>query len=40
MDIRDVGWKGMDCIGLAQAADSCKYGDETLVPIKCGEFLE
>jgi hypothetical protein len=34
--------RGMDWINLAQGlvAGSCECGDEPLVAIKCGEFLE
>jgi hypothetical protein len=41
MDLREVGWGGMDWINLAQDRDSsCVHGDEPSGSIKCGEFLE
>jgi hypothetical protein len=43
MDLREVGWGGVDWIHLAQdrqVAGSCVYGDEPSGSIKCGEFLE
>jgi hypothetical protein len=43
MDLQEVGYGGMDWIGLAQdrqVTGSCECGNETLGSIKCGEFLE
>jgi hypothetical protein len=44
MDMREVGWGGMDWINLAQeqgqVAGSCECGYEPSGSIKCGEFLE
>jgi hypothetical protein len=44
MDIREIGWDGMDWIDLApryeQVEGSCEYGNEPSVFIKCWEVLE
>jgi hypothetical protein len=43
MDLREVGWGGVDWIDLAHVRDRCRarvYGDEPWGSIKCGEFLE
>jgi hypothetical protein len=42
MDLREIGWSGMDWIDLAQDRDqwsALKYGNECLVSIKCLEIL-
>jgi hypothetical protein len=43
MDLREIGWDGMDWIDLAQDMDlvegSCEYGDERSSSIKGGDFL-
>jgi len=42
MDLREIGWEGVDCIHLAQDRDqlavSCEHGNEHLYSIKGGEF--
>jgi hypothetical protein len=44
MDLREIGWDGMDWIDLAQDMDqrrgSCEHGNETSGSIKCWEVLE
>jgi hypothetical protein len=45
MDLREVGWGGMDSISVAQDRDRqvagfCECGYEPSGSIKCGEFLE
>jgi hypothetical protein len=44
MDLREIGWDGMDWIDLAQGRDqwegSCEDGNEPSGSIKCWEFLE
>jgi len=42
MDLREVGWVGMDWIDLAQDRDRCSYegGNKLSGSIKCGEFLD
>jgi len=39
MDLREIGWKGVDWIHLAQNRDSCEHGNESLSSIK-DEFLD
>jgi hypothetical protein len=39
MDLRELGWDGMDWIGLAQDRE-CEHGNEPSVSIKCWEVLE
>jgi hypothetical protein len=38
MDIKGLGWGGMDWIDLAEG--SCEYGNEPSGSIKCWEILE
>jgi hypothetical protein len=38
IDLREIGWDGVDWIGLAQ--DSCEHGNEPPGSIKCWEVLE
>jgi hypothetical protein len=44
MDLREIGWDGMDWIDLAlgfgPVEGSCKHGNEPLGSIKCWEVLE
>jgi len=40
VDLREVGWGGVDRIALAQVAGSCECGDEPSGSIKCREFLD
>jgi hypothetical protein len=44
MDLREIGWDGMDWIDLAldrdQRKGSCQHGNEPLGSIKCWEVLE
>ena len=41
INLREVGWGGIDWIDLVQDRDSCcEYGDEPSGFRKCGEFLE
>jgi hypothetical protein len=44
MDVRELGWGGVDWIDLAQdrgqVAGACKCGIELRGVVKCGEFLE
>jgi hypothetical protein len=43
MDLRDVGWGGMDWIDLAQdrtSGESYEHGNELSGSIKCWEILE
>jgi hypothetical protein len=43
MDLREIGWDGMNWIDLAQDRDqwrgSCEQGNEPSGSIKCWEFL-
>jgi hypothetical protein len=43
MDLREIGWDGMDWIDLAQDWDqlegSCEHGNEHAGSIKCQEVL-
>jgi hypothetical protein len=39
MDLREIGWCGMDWIRLAQDRDSCEHGNEPLDSLKCREIL-
>jgi hypothetical protein len=38
LDLRDIGWSGMDWIYLAQS--SCENNNEPSVSINCWEVLE
>jgi hypothetical protein len=38
MDLRDIGWRGMDWIDLVQGF--CEHGNEPSGSIKCWEILE
>jgi hypothetical protein len=44
MDLREIGWDGMDWIDLAQVRDqwrfSCEHSNEPSGSIKCWEVLE
>jgi hypothetical protein len=42
MDLREIGWDGMDWIYLAQGLveGSCEHGNEPSGSIKCWEILE
>jgi hypothetical protein len=44
IDLREIGWGGMDWIDLAQVRDqwrgSCEHGNEPSGSIKCWEVLE
>jgi hypothetical protein len=43
MDLRDIGWSGMDWIYLTHDRDqegSCEHGNEPSGCIKCWEILE
>jgi hypothetical protein len=44
MDLREIGWDGVDWVDLAQDRDhwrgSCEHGDEPSGSIKCWEVLE
>jgi hypothetical protein len=40
MDLREIGWDGMDWIDLAQDRGSCERGNEPSGSIKCWEVLE
>jgi hypothetical protein len=44
IDLREIGWDGMDWINLAQDRDpvkgSCEHGHELSGSIKCWEVLE
>jgi hypothetical protein len=39
MDLRDIGWNGMDWIDLAQDMGSCEHGNEPSGSIKFWEVL-
>jgi hypothetical protein len=39
MDLREIGWDGMDWIDLAQDG-SCEHGNEPSGSMKCWEVLE
>jgi hypothetical protein len=39
MDLRDIGWGGVDWIGVAKEG-SCEHGNEPSSSIKCWEVLE
>jgi hypothetical protein len=44
MDVREIGWSGVDWIDLAHlkrpVESSCEHGDEPSGSIKCWEILE
>jgi hypothetical protein len=43
MDLREIGWDGVDWMDMAQDRDqwsSCEHGIEPLGSIKCWEVLE
>jgi hypothetical protein len=44
MDLKEIGWDGMDWIDLAPGYgpvdDSCEHGNEPSGSIKCWEVLE
>jgi hypothetical protein len=40
MDLREIGWDGVDWIDLAQNKDQCEHGNEPLCSIMCWEVLE
>jgi hypothetical protein len=40
MDLKEIGWKGVDWIHLGQLAGSCECGNATVGSIKGGEFLD
>jgi hypothetical protein len=44
IDLREIGWDGMDWIDLAQDRDQwrapCEHGNEPSGSIKCWEILE
>jgi hypothetical protein len=43
IDLKEIGWDGMDWIDLAQDRElegSCEHGNESLGSIKCWEVLE
>jgi hypothetical protein len=35
INLREIGWSGMDRINLAQDRDSCEHGNEPSGSIKC-----
>jgi hypothetical protein len=39
MDLRGIGWDGMDCIDLVREG-SCEHGNEPSGSIKCWEILD
>jgi hypothetical protein len=40
MDLREIGWDGIDWIELSQDRGSCEHGHEPSGSIKCWEVLE
>jgi hypothetical protein len=40
IDLREIGWDGMDWINLAQDKDPCEHGNEPSGSLKCWEVLE
>jgi hypothetical protein len=40
IDLREIGWEGLDWVSVAQDTDSCEHGDEPLGSTKCWEVLE
>jgi hypothetical protein len=40
MNLREIGWGGMDWIDLAQDRGSCKHGNEPSGSIKFWEIVE
>jgi hypothetical protein len=43
MDFQEIGWAGVNWIDLAEHKDNwgfCEHGNQPLVSIKCGEFLD
>jgi hypothetical protein len=40
MDLREIGWDGMDWIDLRPVESSCEHGNEPPGSIKCWEVLE
>jgi hypothetical protein len=40
IDLREIGWDGMDCIDLAQDRDHCEHSTEPSGSLKCWEVLE
>jgi hypothetical protein len=40
MDLREIGWDGVDWIDMVQDRNQCKHGIEPSGSIKCWGFLE
>jgi hypothetical protein len=40
MDLREIGWDGVDWMDMAQDRDSCVHGIEPSGSIKCWEVLK
>jgi hypothetical protein len=40
MDLREIGWDGINWIDLAQDMGSCEHGNEPTGSTKCWEVLE
>jgi hypothetical protein len=40
MDLREIGWGGMDWIDLGPVEGSCEHGNEPSGSIKCWNVLE
>jgi hypothetical protein len=40
MDLKEVGWEGMNWIYVALVADSCEHGNELSGSLSGGEFLD
>jgi hypothetical protein len=40
IDLREIGWVGVDWIDVAQDRDQCEHRNESLCSLKCWEVLE
>jgi hypothetical protein len=40
MDLREIGWYGLDLSGSGKMEGSCEHGNEPSCSIKCWKILE